>query len=617
MLGLANKQPASSRYLDRSATPANFVLVGTVTLLCGLFVAVHTIYLAAIVQSPLLLLDEWRVLPRYIEFMTGKLSLLSFLWEDHFGHRPALARLLFILDAKTVGGTQTLPKTVSVILCGLLAALFAMLLLRQKQIPWGTRLIGVGLLVLVFLPNQQIFNFIIGWNSAILTTVWFSVLALYLLVKSIEKTTSGNRAFVLFVCALLSGILGTYSMANGLLIWPIMFLVCVRFRDWPWAIIVALVGTAVITTYLWDFHRTGQLLDALKQPAELIYFFFTFLGNPTGLSLMPLGLRAPTLFGVLGILLVIYHFFRQGWRTDHDSPTVWFLLGVCFFVIGTAGLTSAGRLTFGAELGVQPLMSSIEALDLRYYTFVSPLWAATLLLGFILLKRNLEIFPRNAWVILDTGALVVSIGMCGSVYITGPSSKWVMRDLHEPFERVTTAIVAGAPDQLALKFPYPYPDIDILLSVPYLASNRLSIFHSNVDYFLYQQAHDALHKPLSDGMLLDGKWCTGWIDDINKVPDVGRTSTTWHQISGWTLDREMERPADGVLFADEEGRLVGIGRMLFARPDVDKALNLKRTQLIVHYNGYVEMGASQSVFGYAFKADRNDLCRFGEKKIRQ
>jgi hypothetical protein len=63
--------------------------------------------------------------------------------------------------------------------------------------------------------------------------------------------------------------------------------------------------------------------------------------------------------------------------------------------------------------------------------------------------------------------------------------------------------------------------------------------------------------------------------------------------------------------------VVGIGRMVLARPDVDQALNLKHTQLRVHYLGYLEIGAGQSVTGYAFKADRNDLCRFGEKKIRQ
>ena len=30
-----------------------------------------------------------------------------------------------------------------------------------------------------------------------------------------------------------------------------------------------------------------------------------------------------------------------------------------------------------------------------------------------------------------------------------------------------------------------------------------------------------------------------------------------NQISGWLLDREMERTADGVLFTDEQGRLAG------------------------------------------------------------
>jgi hypothetical protein len=91
-------------------TGDNLLVVGIAALLCGLFVVAKTFHLAVIVRSPLLLLDEWRVLPRYIDFMTGKLSLLSFLWEDHFGHRPVLARLLFILDAETAGGPRRSQK---------------------------------------------------------------------------------------------------------------------------------------------------------------------------------------------------------------------------------------------------------------------------------------------------------------------------------------------------------------------------------------------------------------------------------------------------------------------------------------------------------------------------
>ena len=380
-----------------------------------------------------------------------------------------------------------------------------------------------------------------------------------------------------------------------------------------WATIVAIVGTVIITTYLWDFQRTGLLLDTLKHPNELLYFFVTFLGN----LILPLGLRASTLFGALAILLVVYHFFRQNWQIDHNSPTVCFLLGVCLFSIGTAGLATVARLKWGAELGVQPFMGAIGAtLQIRYSLFVTPLWAAILLLGFILHKQNTEKVRRNVWTILDAGALVVSIFICGSAYFMAPSSGLLMH-IHDDRERATTAIVAGAPDQIALKSLYSFPDMDIIPSVPYLASTRLSVLHSSIDYFLYQKAHNALHKPLSDGMLLDGEWCAGAIGDIDKVVGAGRSSSTWSRIFGWLLGREMERVADGVLFADEEGRLVGIGRILFARPDVDTALNLKHAQVIVHYIGSVEMNAGQSVIGYAFRGDRNNLCRFGETKIHQ
>src|SRR5262249_29958314 len=160
-----------------------------------------------------------------------------------------------------------------------------------------------------------------------------------------------------------------------------------------------------------------------------------------GLAILPLGLRASTLFGTLGILLVVYHFFRQNWRIDHDSPTICFLLGVCLFSIGTAALATIARFKVGAALGVQPVEF---ALQMRYYSFVSPLWAATLLLGFILHKQNLVRVRRNGWIIMDAGALVISMFVCGSAYFNGPSSDLLLL-MHDDRERATTAIVAGAP----------------------------------------------------------------------------------------------------------------------------------------------------------------------------
>jgi hypothetical protein len=175
-----NEQSALLFSIDRTVARDNLLLVGVASFVCGIIVAVHTIYITVITRTPILVFDEWRVLARYIELKADRLSLLSFLWENYQGHRPAISRLLFILDANTVGGTQVLTETVSIILWVLLVLLFAVVHLRRRQLPWGTQLIGVGLLVLVLFPNQQVYNFGIGWNSAIMANVLFSVLALFL-----------------------------------------------------------------------------------------------------------------------------------------------------------------------------------------------------------------------------------------------------------------------------------------------------------------------------------------------------------------------------------------------------------------------------------------------------
>src|SRR5262245_2833400 len=127
MQSMTNERSASPRFANRSVTQIGLLVGGIFALVCGAFVAVQTVRLAILIQTPLLLADEWRVLPRFIEFVAGKLDLLAFLWEDHFGHRPVIARILFASDIQWLGGTQLLPKTVSICLCILSAALFAFL----------------------------------------------------------------------------------------------------------------------------------------------------------------------------------------------------------------------------------------------------------------------------------------------------------------------------------------------------------------------------------------------------------------------------------------------------------------------------------------------------------
>jgi len=190
--------------------------------------------------------------------------------------------------------------------------------------------------------------------------------------------------------------------------------------------------------------------------------------------------------------------------------------------------------------------------------------------------------------------------------------KWGVAQ-HDGYERAATAMLAGAPDESALRQAFPGPEA-ILRAAPYLADHRLSIFHSDTDYFIYRTLQIARHKPLSDVMSVNGTWCAGAVDDARKVEEVGSSSEDWTLVWGWAIDREATAKVDAVVFVDDAGRLVGAGRVLFPRWDVAAALKVER-RFLLHYLGYVDVEQGRSITAYAFKERRNDLCRFGEMRI--
>jgi len=598
------QKPETGFNKARDIPKAITLLIAVAVLVFGLLAAAQTIRLTLLVSSPLLQLDEWRVLPRYIQFMSGELGLLSFLWEDHFGHRPALTRLLFILDAEATGATQALTRTVSVVLCVLLIALFAMVLARQKQLSPGLKLLGIGLIAVVLLPTQQIHNLSIGWNNTILTAVFFSVLALHLVLVSIERDTTVGGGGLWLAGALGCGLLSTYSMANGLLIWPIMMLVCIRFRRWRHAVIVAAFGTAVGLSYLWNSQRTGMLLNALTQPAELISYAITFLGNFIYLPFLPPN-RSAAIFGCIALLLVVYHFVRQTTRAGEDRYAVWLFLGVCLFSVGTAGLTAWGRIRFGAEVGLEP--GAIVPVQLRYYSFTAPLWASAVALSVLSLQRSVSERARGPMPILDAFAFIVSCAVCAAIYLTSPSAAQLVEYIKRPLERDAAAIVSGAPDQQAMKHIYPFPDVDVPSLVPYLVDRRLSIFQSEADRILYARAHHTLQRPIFEAAATNVR-CAVRIEELSVMERAAGDQSGWHQLQGAILGPKADAGLYGILFADEEGKVVGIGRLTQVTTS-DRDGQLRR----LPYLGYVETRRPASVVGYLLERGQDNPCRLDRK----
>ena len=202
-----------------------------------------------------------------------------------------------------------------------------------------------------------------------------------------------------------------------------MFLVCARFRAWPWAIIVAIVGTVIITTYLWDFQTNWAVARRPEAPGRTPVFFCYISWNPPWFNISAPGSASIDFIWRLCDIAGRLSFFSP--ELAHRSRLTNRLFPArCLLIFHRNGRPcDYSSLQVGAELGVQPVQF---ALHLRYYSFVSPLWAATLLLGFILHKQNIERVRRNGWIIMDAGALVVAICICGSAYFKGPSSDLLM-----------------------------------------------------------------------------------------------------------------------------------------------------------------------------------------------
>jgi hypothetical protein len=547
--------------------------------------ALQTVRIVIDTHSSSLQGDEWSVLARYIAMRDGLLSPLGFLWEQHNEHRVALARIFFLADILTDRGTQVLTKTVTLLFCAATAGFFSLLVIRLDRLHWGIRLGAIGLFIALFMSSHQLENLYRGFNNQVLTVTFFSVLALYLTVRSIER----GRALALWF-ALLCGILSTYSMANGLAVWPLMLVLCVVLHaGLRSTAIVVIVGALVIASYLWQYHSPPghpSPLAGLADPLGFAHYFFVFLAGP----LSGFNLRQAMVVGVGAFLLAFYHLLRQ--RTASRNTTAWFLIATCLLVMAIDAMVAIGRFGFGVEQGLAS----------RYSSYVAPLYAALLLLGLLRIAEA----QRSLVHCLDSATLGGTILACGIVLAPGQSQVIVEWSIGQfaAYERLTAAVITEATDEEPLQ-SVAIP-AQVKSGFPYLAAHRLSMFRSNSSFEL----HKAIQERAAIGSVMNPqrKWCLGFIDEIAPIV----AGSAWLRVSGWAIDRGTERPGDGVAFADGTGRVIGAARFVSARADVDSALNLKLRGLPLHFFGYAK--TAESIRGYVYKGE-GDGCLFAEKPV--
>jgi hypothetical protein len=510
-------------------------------LLGGLLTASAAIYMVIASYSSLPSTDGWE----QIEIALQGVNPLSpaWLWKQHNEHRMVIPKLFLAADLLLFRARQ------KSLLTGILATQFLLLLL----LAWSMRVLGgwrgtvwrsgVGIAAFCLFWPTQWENFIIGFSIDFILLEFFATLSfveLMLYWKHSEPPSGDQHAWVHLLLSVLAALGATYSLANGNLLWPLLVVAALLLRLRLAAVLSFLVtGTVSTVLYLHNYHRPlghGNPVSSLQTPLEIFQYIATYFGSPW----VRHDLRLATCIGIAGLAAAFFVLFRfpAYLRTDRPFPVL--LVLILVFCLGTAFLTSLGRLNFGVR----------QAFASRYHTFALLLWCC---LGLLLLMSES--------VTADRRARFLAVQVCMLAIIVW-SSHITRNDIRGARLRgfqinvAATAMFVGARDDVQFaKAAITNPGA-VSAEAQFMQKNGLSAYSDN--------AYTQLGKPVeSVYALASSEKCTGVVESTATVAGSGQSPAL--RVAGWAWDRQHQRPPSAMVIT-EDGIITGLGAVGEWRP---------------------------------------------------
>ncbi len=382
--------------------------------------------------------DEWDVFRRYIDMVSGRIGAATFFFEPHNEHRVLISRLVFLADIH-LNGQQNIAQLLTFVFSAALAALFASLLVREKNIPLALRVASIALLVALFLSTRQIENFYRGFNSQVPMVAFLTCAAPIALARGRVAT------------AVTLAILATFTMASGLMAWLALAVTALGIRRWRLSAILFALGAIAIVAYSVRGGASHLSIALLKSHArEIFEFFLVLIANPLGLG--------HTLQQSVSLIVLVLVAWQAVNAIRDAQPEQYALVAICFAVLATAALIAAGRFGFGIAV----------ADSSRYATLMNPLWAALLVLSVRQLVKQPVCFSNAAF----AGAAAVAVSLS---YIAPQWARPWAENQRVGYDLAAKAIKSGTMEPAALRGAYPDPQRIIDLA-PHLRELQLSPF---------------------------------------------------------------------------------------------------------------------------------------------
>ena len=537
------------------------VVLSYAVLLAGIGAGIASAYIIVTTYSALPHWDEWAL---FDHLATGNAT-LSWLWAQHNEHRILVPKIFFLLDVYFFRGTQAFLLTSIFFVQLLQVALLSFSLWTPGGIRGSAWRTGTGLIAYCILCPTQQENLIWGFQLQFVIPAAMATLAILTLLLYYRRLRPWLLALSIFAATL-----ATWSLANGMLLWPLLLLAAILLgMRRPILLVIALFAATNIGLYLYRYHRPGPpaefpgLILAADRTLHYVavYFGSTFVRHSSG--------WIPLLAGTAGLWVAVAIIIRTLPQRGTSSLLQLELSLLMLLCIATAFITASGRLHLGLE----------QATASRYQTFALLFWCS---LGLALLcevskprvprsvipsipqrsegqSRDL-LFSNSLGLgrgsshndqqpgflklnVFSAFLLLMMLGFATQVRLPLIDAQW--RQLR--LTRISLALLAGVHDPAVLADAYPDPQA-VLRAAQYMKDNRLSIFASDLYAKLGQPFSDAYRmRPATD--------CSGYISSTEVLPaDDGEGL----RITGFAWDKLSNRPTRN-LVAVTDDRIVGYG----------------------------------------------------------
>jgi hypothetical protein len=247
-------------------------------------------------------------------------------------HRDIVTRILFWLDLRFFGGRSLLliPTNIALIL----SIWFALAAAARKLLPTTLSLIVTAGIAAPCFSWMQVENITWGNQSQFFLAYLFPLIAFQCLAMS---TARGAKWFI---AALVMGVASLGTMANGVIVFPMMIVMYLMMigASWKRAITLALVFGISITLWLHDYtitpHEKAHFLDFTK-------FVLIFLGSPFTHVFNSHSLSYAAGVTYLGLSIV----FLADWIKNRNGrdPMSLALIMFCGYVCAAAVAAASGR----------------------------------------------------------------------------------------------------------------------------------------------------------------------------------------------------------------------------------------------------------------------------------